>query len=215
MKLQRLALLAVALLLGGCATDGGSSGTGITTAEGNVASITTAVAAMASSSAARTLQESLAGIRVSIEGTDIADETDASGAFHVSGDYDSVVTLLFARAQDDLVARLQVNVPAGGTLGIKDVVLDASNGTAKPQSQSVVFDGTIVAIDCTAGELRLVSQQRPNDGDQYVVLLAGSTIVDGMGAAVSCPSLEDGEDARVAGAVNPDGTFGHATIALE
>jgi len=213
---QTLALLAIGLLLGGCATDGGSSGTGITTAEGNVAGITTAMAAALSGRAGElAAQGDLGGIRVSVEGTDIAADTDPSGAFRVRGDYDSVVTLLFARAQDQLAARLQVNVPAGGTLTLNDVELDAASGKALPQSQSVVFDGTIVAVDCGPGELRFVSQQSPDDGDQYAVVLAGSSIVDAMGAPVPCTLLAPGEDARVSGAVNDDGTFGDATIALE
>ena len=48
MKLQRLALLGLALVLGSCALDGGSSGTGITTiTEGNVARVVTVAASAA------------------------------------------------------------------------------------------------------------------------------------------------------------------------
>jgi hypothetical protein len=60
-----------------------------------------------------------------------------------------------------------------------------------------------------------VSQQSPADGDQYAVVLAGSSIVDAMGAPVPCTALATGEDARVSGTVNDDGTFGDATITLE
>lgn len=220
MKWQGVALLALGLALGAC--DGGSSGTGISTiTEGNVAAVVTAatstsgMAPSAGSGGAPAATASLAGIRVSVAGTDFADETDASGAFRVSGDYDSVVTLLFARAADDLSARLQVNVPAGGTLGLRDVTLDAARGTAIALEQSVFFDGTITAIDCTAGELELVSRQRPDDGDVYVVVLAGSAIVDGTGRPIACAQLKDGDDATVSGAVNQDGTFGDATIVVD
>ena len=218
MKLQRLALLGLALVLGSCSIDGGSSGTGITTiTEGNVASVVTVAASAAGMVPARgaagfARSGSLAGIAVSVEGTDVRDETDASGAFRLSGDYESEVTVRFVRAQDGVEARVAVNVPAGGTLGLQDVTLDAATGTAVPASQSVLFDGTITAIDCAGGELQLVSAQRPDDGDVYVVRLAGSSIVDEAGAPIACTALSIGQDATVSGSVAPDGSFADATI---
>ena len=218
MKLQRLALLGLALVLGSCSIDGGSSGTGITTiTEGNVASVVTVAASAAgmvpaSGAAGFAGSGSLAGIAVSVEGTDVRDETDASGAFRLSGDYESEVTVRFVRAQDGVEARVAVNVPAGGTLGLRDVTLDAATGTAVPASQSVFFDGTITAIDCAGGELQLVSAQRPDDGDVYVVRLAGSSIVDEAGAPIACTALAIGQDATVSGSVTPDGSFADATI---
>lgn len=202
MKLRRLALLGLALLLGSCAIDGGSSGTGITTVtEGNVASVVAA-----------DRDVPLAGIVVSVDGTDLRDETDAAGAFRLSGDYASEVTIRFVRAQDRLEASLAVNVPAGGTLGLSDVTLDATSGTATPAAQSVLFLGTMTAIDCAGGELQLVSAQRPDDGDVYVVRLAGSSIVDAAGRPVACTDLVTGEDATVSGSVDADGSFANATI---
>jgi hypothetical protein len=218
MKLQRLALLGLVLLLGSCAIDGGSSGTGITTiTEGNVASVmSTAATASGMASmgeiAAQAGGGSLAGIAVSVESTGVRDETDASGAFRLSGDYESEVTIRFVRAQDGIDARLAVNVPAGGTLGLQDVALDAASGSATPASQSVLFDGTITAIDCAGGELQLVSAQRPDDGDVYVVRLAGSSIVDEAGAPIACTALAVGQDATVSGSVAADGSFADATV---
>lgn len=215
MKLQRLALLGL-VLLGSCALDGGSSGTGITTiTEGNVSSILTASASgMAPSidTTAAAASASLAGIVVSVDGTGLHDETDASGAFRLSGDYESEVTIRFVRAQGRIEASLAVNVPAGGTLGLQDVALDVASGAAVPASQSVLFDGTITAIDCAGGELQLVSAQRPDDGDVYVVRLAGSSIVDQAGAPVACTALATGQDATVSGSVAPDGSFADATV---
>jgi hypothetical protein len=205
MKWQGLALLGLALTLGAC--DGGSSGTGITTLTvGNVARV---VAASAPPS------DSLAGIAVSIDGTDVRDQTDASGAFRLSGDYASEITVRFARAADGLDASLGVNVPAGGTLGLNDVILDAANGTAAAADQSVSFAGTVTGVDCTRGELELVSRQRPDDGDVYVVELASSTIVDQAGHVVPCSAVATGDGATVSGSVNPDGTFGDATVVLD
>lgn len=213
MKLQRLALLGL-VLLGSCALDGGSSGTGITTiTEGNVSSVVTASASGTASMIDTTAAtSSLAGIVVSVDGTDVRDETDAAGAFRLSGDYESEVTIRFVRAQDRVEASVAVNVPAGGTLGLQDVALDVASGAAVPASQSVLFDGTITAIDCAGGELQLVSAQRPDDGDVYVVRLAGSSIVDQAGAPVACTALATGQDATVSGSVAPDGSFADATV---
>lgn len=219
MKLRRLALLGLALLASSCAIDGGSSGTGITTVtEGNVASVVATAASAPgmvqsfAEGAASAASSGLAGIEVSVDGTDLRDETDAAGTFRLSGDYESEVTIRFVRAQDHLEASLAVNVPAGGTLGLADVTLDAVTGTATPAAQSVSFDGTITGVDCGAGELQLVSAQRPDDGDLYVVRLAGSSIVDGAGRPVACTDLVTGENASVSGSVETDGTFGDATI---
>lgn len=203
MKWQGLALLGLGLMLGSC--DGGSSGTGITTiTAGNVTSVVTSAA-----------NDTLAGIAVSIEGTDVRDQTDASGAFRLSGDYASEVTIRFTRTDDGIDASLAVNVPAGGTLGLNDVTLDAASGSATPASQSVLFAGTITGIDCAADALALVSQQRPDDGDFYTVELASSSIVDQAGRSVPCSALTIGDDATVSGSVNPDGSFGDATIVLD
>jgi hypothetical protein len=223
-KWQGLALLGLGLMLGSC--DGGSSGTGITTiTEGNVASVVTSatasspartgMAARAAGDTTAATSDTLAGIMVSVDGTDVHDETDANGAFRLSGDYESEVTIRFSRAADDIEASVAVNVPAGGTLGLNDVTLDAASGSATPGSQSVFFAGTITGIDCTVGVLALVSQQRPDDGDSYTVELASSAIVDQAGRPVACSALATGDDATVSGAVNPNGTFGDATIVLD
>lgn len=222
MKLQGLALLGLGLLLGSCALDGGSSGTGITTVtEGNVASVVTASASAPGmveslgNGASPAASSTLAGIEVSVEGTGVRDETDASGAFRLSGDYESDVTIRFARAQDRLDASLAVNVPAGGTLGLQDVRLDAASATATPAAQSVSFEGTITGVDCGAGQLQLVSTLRPDDGDVYVVRLVGSSIVDSAGQPVACARLTEGQATTVSGDVNPDGSFGSATIVVD
>lgn len=220
MKWQGLALLVLGLVTGSCAIDGGSSGTGIsTTTAGNVATVIAAASPAAmprgGMPSGGTAGTSLAGIRVTIAGTDVADETDAQGGFALRGDYDSIVTVRFERAADALRASLEVNVPAGGTLTLSDVVLDASRGSALPATQDVLFDGTITAIDCAAGELDLVSTQRPDDGDVYVVRLAGSSITDQAGTPVACAALAPGQTATVDGSVLGDGSFGDATIVLD
>lgn len=229
MTWRRLALLlavSIGVAAGGC--DGGSSGTGITTAQGNVASIAaalglaggmnraanTGMVVAVASSMHPAASDSLEGIQVSVEGTQISGETNAQGFFHMSGDFDSDVTFLFERASDGLSARLRANVPAGGTLTMNDVHIDTAQGVAVPQKEDVEFAGLISSIDCPGERLVLVSAQKPTDGDQYVVVLAGSTVKDANGAPVSCDALKVGESAQTSAIVNPDGTFGDADIVV-
>lgn len=228
MKWQRLVLLALVLTVESCGSDGGSSGTGITTAQGNVAAVERLLQRMGDPApvglamarpgaiiAAVGASPDLVGIRVSIEGTDISGETDTSGAFRVRGDYDSIVTLLFERARDGIEARISVNAPAGGTLTLEDVRLDTSTGEAIPRTQLVSFAGLIETTDCAGGTITLVSRSNPNDGDEYVVDLAGSTIEDGQGNALACSALASGDSTELDGVVEADGTFGQATIVVD
>ncbi|HZR81157.1 MAG TPA: hypothetical protein VFD92_08665 [Candidatus Binatia bacterium] len=203
MTWRRLASLALVLAVFCLGCDGGSSGTGITTAEGIVASVDPAT------------DGSLAGIRVAVEGTDIAGTTDENGFFRVQGDYDSEVTFLFTRASDQVSARLSVNVPAGGTLTMEAVRIDAARGVAVAERQDVAFDAIIAGIDCAHDLLSLVSQQKPNDGDEYIVDLPTAQIHDPAGNEIACGALETGTRAYATANVYPDGTFGHADIVIE
>lgn len=227
MKWHRLfTLLLIGAVAGsGCSSDGGSSGTGITTALGNVVAVTSLAAgrthgaglAMGVGDAMGTgvlAQGDVGGIRVSIDGTDIATETDANGAFRLRGAFDSFVTLLFTRSSDGLVAKTVLNAPAGGTLTLEDVSIDAATQTATAVRQGVVFAALVTTTQCAAGTITLVSQQSPSDGDDYLVELAGSTIVDGQGDPVPCTSLKPDDALDVSGIVNPDGTFGDARMVL-
>lgn len=230
MTWRRLALFLAVVLgagIGGC--DGGSSGTGITTVQGNVANVDLPAGRFAGAAdhpvsmrgtgdgaaAASQNPGSLGGIRVSIEGTEISAETDSRGIFRVRGDYDSEVTILFSRAADDLMARLNVNVPAGGILTMTDVQIDAARGSVVPARQGVEFAGLISAVDCEAETLVLVSAQKPDDGDQYIVLLTGSSIRTQSGEPVPCSALAGGDSVEARAVVNDDGTFGEAEIVVE
>jgi hypothetical protein len=223
-------LFLLVLALGAC--DGGSRGSGITTAEGTVTSVETALSTapprarevgrlaswrrwlMLESPA--DAQSGVAGVRVLIEGTSIADETDGSGAFSLRGHFAGYVTVRFEPPGSGAIARISVNAPAGGVLTLDGVHIDAPSGQATAQQITVVFDGIVAGSDCAASMLQLVSRQRgATDTDVYDVDLAGSSIHDASGPPLPCQALRVGDPVHFTGAVNGDGTFGSAEIVRE
>jgi hypothetical protein len=117
---------------------------------------------------------------------------------------------------DGASARMEVNVPAAGTLTLNDVTLDERSGKATAQSTNVAFHGLVASADCLSEVLRLVSSERsPTDTDVYVVLLDTSSLHDANGMPVACDQLTVGEAVQLAGIVNPDGTFGDCDIVVE
>jgi hypothetical protein len=229
MRYLRIALL-LAFVLGLAGCDGGSRGSGITTAEGTVESIQTAILAP---SRTRPLggwatfrrwltfegraeaQAGVAGIRVLIEGTFIEDETNAEGAFSLRGDFEGDVTIRFELPTTGATS-IAINAPAGGVLTLDRIHIDARTGQATPQSQTVRFDGVVTSIQCAASMLQLVSSQRSQtDTDVYDVSLEGSSIRDANGLPLPCEALRSGDHVRLQGTVNDDGSFGDAQIVLQ
>jgi len=214
MKWNSAALLGLMVALCACA-EGGTRGSGISTALlGNVQSVQPASAAQAASAPAA--DSELAGIRVAIEGTNLRSRTDAQGNFELRGNFEGMITVVFALPAGGGQAEIGLNVPAGGTLTLNDVRVDASTGYAMSDRQEVEFDAEISGIDCEGLTLALTSRQHAaDDTDVYVLRLDTSTVVDEDGAPVPCDALHVGEWAFVQGLVNPDGTFGHATVDLQ
>lgn len=202
----RLARLSLVLLLAcsGCA-EGGSRGSGISTSIfGNIASVQGAGAS-----------GSLASIRVKVEGTGIHGVTNASGAFNMHGSFEGMTTVLFTLPGNGGSARLFSNVPANGRLTLSDVTVDTDSGEASAVNQGIQFEATIVSVDCTALVATVVSQSdAPEDPDQYVLRLDTSSVVDPQGQPVPCRALVGGDTASVDGSVNPDGSFGDATVVV-
>jgi hypothetical protein len=192
--------LGVGLGLGLAACDGGTSGTGISTAEGNVASI----------GAADMMGTDLAGIRVSVAGTSASGATDASGSFSVKGVFDGHRTLLFQRSSDNLDAQLPMNLPSRGILTLNDVTIDRQSGEASAASQQLQFQGFVQSVDCTKGEIAFVAD--PGDEDTYLVDVAGSTLESSSGAPVACTDVKVGESAAINGTVEEDGSIGSAVV---
>lgn len=231
MNWKPVALLPI-LTLWACA-EGGTRGSGIsTTVAGNVAVIqTTALPRRARSGSLGFLAElreffrietvarartAIEGIHVAIEGTDVQGQTDANGSFSLQGDFHGHVNVVFQPPDDGGPARLAIDVPAAGTLTLHNVRLDTARGEAVPETQDVDFEGIITDIDCQGFTLTLVSaQDNPPDTDQYVLRLDTSSLLDAEGNPLSCGDLRGGDQATVRGTVNPDGTFGHATVEVD
>jgi cytoskeletal protein CcmA (bactofilin family) len=158
-------------------------------------------------------QSGIAGIRVLIEGTSIEDETNADGAFSLRGDFEGDIAIRFELPTTGATASIAVNVPAGGTLTLDRVHIDAHSGQATTQSQTVRFEGVVTGTQCAAETLQLISSQRsPTDTDVYDVNLDGSSIRDANGLPLPCQALRLGDHVRLLGIVEDDGSFGDAEI---
>ena len=218
-------LCALALTLASC--DGGSRGSGITTAQGNVDSVGTALRGKPAPSLLARLrsiltlepnahaQSALGGIHVTVEGTSIEDETDADGGFTLRGNFEGYVVIRFERMVGGPAARITLNAPAAGTLTLKDVRLDEQSGEASARELDVAFEGLVASADCAGNVLHLVSRHRsPTDTDVYTVRLDTSSLHDAAGSPVSCNELREGDTAVLRGTVNSDGTFGQADIEI-
>jgi hypothetical protein len=203
MSWRPVALLPLILTLWACA-EGGSRGSGITTiVTGNVATVETAAS------------PGIEGIRVAIEGTAAHDKTDSAGDFSVRGSFEGLVQLIF-QVPGSGQAQIAINVPAGGTLTLGNVALDTEQGTVSAETQGVYFVGVITGVDCSAATLALVSvHHAADDTDSYVLQLDTSTVRNAQGMTLSCEQIPTGAQATVEGMVNPDGTFGEATVDLQ
>jgi hypothetical protein len=181
--------------LASCASDGGQRGTGITLAEGNV------------------VNAQMGDIEVSLEGTDLRTTTDAEGRFSLRGDFAGDTALHFETRSTGFSARLSVNAPAGGSLNLHDVTLDAAAGTARAAATEVVFEGSVVTLACDESRVGLVSVHRAaDDTDTYVVTLDDSMLHDDHGRAIACTDLRLDDDLDVRGFFADDGTIGAADL---
>jgi len=209
MSWRRAALLPLIFVLAACA-EGGTRGSGIETEVlGNVVSVdTTAPAATAQATTG------LGDIQVSIVGTTIKGSTNDTGDFTVSGNFEGMIELVFT-VFDGGTAHIELDVPAAGTLTMNNVSLDTQAGTVTAETMAVEFEGVVTSVDCAKLTLWFVSSQAQHDMDQYVVELATSTVVDSSGQPVPCSDIQTGEKASVQGFVNPDGSYGEATIDLQ
>jgi hypothetical protein len=208
---------AASVALASCSMDGGSSGTGVTTAQGNVASAQSALRRptersnwlarlgdllrLEGSAVARSAVE---GVRVSIEGTDFAATSDSNGFFAVQGDFAGPVGMRLER-EDGLSARLVIVVPNGGLLTLSNVRIDGN--TATVDGQRVQFDGVVDSTDCGRGIVQMVSRRRPQDGHRYTVHVERSAVRDANGNPIACGDLRGGQAVRVDGDVREDGGF--------
>jgi len=190
------------VILASCASDGGQRGTGITVAEGNVVSV------QASAPVA-----DVGGIDVSVEGTELRTTTDADGNFTLRGDFAGDTALRFERTPDVAGIRLAVSAPAGGRLGLRDVVLDASAGSATAGTVEVEFEGNVDTLACDDARITLTSvHHAADDLETYVVDLTSSTLHDRGGLPLTCTDLDVGDRLDVDGVFVSDGTIANADL---
>jgi hypothetical protein len=213
MSWKRLALLPLLMVLASCSMDGGSSGTGITTAEGNVVGIQRDP--MLGSAVMASTRTAVEDIQVVVEGTDAASDTDSDGRFVVRGRFDGRVTLLFRRADDSLTARVAISIPAGGTMTLHDVQIELAQEQAIAASQDVVFDALVASTDCASPAISLVSLTNPDSSDPYTLHLQTSSLRDRHGNLLACGDVQDGDRVHVQGAAYRDGTFGGAEVQVD
>jgi hypothetical protein len=213
-------VLAIVLAVGAAACDGGSSGTGITTAQGNVAGASSAhrgtpasgrptmlarVLGMLRFESEASARGSLEGIRVTIEGTSIETLTDAAGLFSLRGNFAGPVGMIFELPEGGSSARLVITVPRGGELTVTNVHVDTRSGQATADSQRVRFEGLVNGTNCSQQAATMVSRETPNDGNTYSVDLSSAVVRDSAGNTLDCANLTSGESADVDGDVGGDG----------
>jgi len=216
-------LMVFATLCAGCAGGGGATGTGITTAQGTIASADTAsrparkrggaaiwlARALDVLGAPRTANAvgGVEGVRVSVQGTTISAESDASGFFSLSGSFGGPTTLLFSADDGRPPRRLDVDVPTGGTLTLDGVRLEGPDDRAHPDAQRLDFEGVVATKNCGGGSLSMVSSVTPDDGNSYPVDVVGATLRDSSGAPIHCDDLAGGDLLSVQGEIRSDGAI--------
>lgn len=195
-----LVLLAGAVIACGAAGDGGQSGTGISAIRGNV---------IAAAGTNLPVDE----IRVSLTGTQIETFTDAEGRFELEGEASGPGELRFERERDQLFARTDVVIPAGGVLELAEVVIDPDSDEARPTLRRVEFEGFVEALDCAGGAIRVTAKE-DEAGTIFTVEVASATIRQDD-RSLTCGDLQVGDRVEV-DAETPDGeTLINAEIVLE
>lgn len=141
-----LVLLSIALSipLANTSCGGGPSGTARSTVQGNLSDVEQAghfgpspaprsllarVLRFTSPVASAWAQSILEGVRVTIEGTPFGTVTDAGGSFVIESPFSGPGALVFERDGDVLVGRIGIDVPAGGTVTLRNVRCSRSQGS--------------------------------------------------------------------------------------
>ncbi len=209
-----VALLAGVLACGGGGGGGGSGSSTASTVSGNVSNQSTAMLERAPATRLARLWQWLnpvgdayagrKGIHVSINGVET--DTDANGFFALTGPFDGTVTVSFGSGNRTFT--LQVNVPPGGTVILRDVDL-RNDGTAHESARGFRLRGTVQAVDCAADSLTVAMAS----GSATVALDSATRIqIPGGGKANdTCANLAlaIGQRVRVQG----DGTQGGVLLA--
>jgi len=220
MTRQRSLVLTTALLIALAGCGGGGSGGGTasgggatSTVSGNISNTSTAMRLSSPPTMlARVLHffspvtEAFAGrtgIHVSVGGVET--DTDANGFFVLTGPFSGAVTVSFGAGNRTFT--LQVDVPAGGTVVLRDVDL-RDDGTAHAGGSGVKVVGTIASADCSSVPNTLTVAL----GNQNVIVDLGSSTLIKVGDQVAPGTCQDlangaGQPVRVDAEVQPDGSL--------
>ncbi len=225
-----LILLSSALLLGACG--GGESGSGIQGVEidaattlGNVSEVIGSAHVRREEPPRQTLlarllsriapseavaASLLAGIRVSVLGSSASTVTDDAGSFVLNGGFFDFVLVRFEDAGGNLLGRLTTVIPAGGSMTLHDVKIDADRRSATPATQELQYEGVVAWKDCVANRLFVASRHRllslPLAIDTGKMLLS-----EVGGRPLACADFALGDPVDVHAFLAPDGTLGYGT----
>ncbi len=171
---QFLKSLFLLLLLAGCASEGGVTGTGIS------AIVAGHVTVMDGGPDG--------GVEVSVDGTSAV--IDAAGNFELFGDFSGPVDVRFSDPGEQReIGIVSISVPPGSTNILEDVVID--RGAAQPVEVTVVRQGSVVGrierIECAPPGA--VTIRLGNESPFSLLLSEEIVIRDESGSALGCRQL--------------------------
>jgi hypothetical protein len=181
--------LAFTAIFVGCAADGGPTGTGISTINGNVIAV---------ESSTGTTQPTTTAVQVTIdEVPGIEDTTNADGEFELNGAFSGLLMVRFTALGVSVAQPL--DVPAGSTIVLEDIAIGPGAIRVRAARQ-LGFFGTVALVDCVAGDL-LVDDRAPLRNQFLVRVVPDTILVDGDGNSVPCSALKTGEPVAIEGVI--------------
>jgi len=179
------------LLLAGCASEGGVSGTGIS--------------AIVAGHVTRPDGSAAAGVTVLAEQASAT--TGADGNFEIVGEFSEHVELEFAEAGAGAsVGTVGISVPAGSTTILEEITIDS--GAARPVTVNIVRHGSVVgrieSVSCDAApEIAMTLA----NGAAFTFRLSDEVVVrDRAERPIDCEDLRAGDRIEASGVQLSDGS---------
>jgi hypothetical protein len=192
-------LLAGLALVGCAASEGGVTGTGVTSISGNVSAVNEQLA--------QQLATLPFPIRVSIaEFTGVDSTTDAEGTFELAGEFSGAITLVFTNADSGAeIGPLRLEIPAGSQTVLENIEIRIAAPVPERVQPGAVrqFDvfGRADLVDCAedgSGTVLLTDDGHPRR--QFMLSLTSETeIADRAGTPLTCADIAIGATLRAAG----------------
>jgi hypothetical protein len=185
-RIRMLAILFAAIL--GCSSEGGPVGSGLSgsSVSGNI------VAVEVNALAAATLPT----VHVAIdEVPGLATDSSTDGTFVLTGQFSGAIIVRFTAP--DVNATLPLEVPAGSTTVVSDIVIRTQSVEVGPVRQ-LGFLGHVALVDCAGSELLV--NDRGMQSRQFMVRLTADTVfVRGNGDVLQCSDLQVGDAVAIEG----------------